>query len=78
MSIRRATDGARFVLILSDFSHRKGRNEGRKCPVCNVPWTVQIDDNKNFHVWRDEVQTDSAILDWTGNNVAVECCQSNR
>jgi hypothetical protein len=71
----RATDGARVVLVLSHLYHRKGQNIGRECPVCNVRWKVQIDDKKNFHVWRNEVQADSAILDWTGNNVAIECCQ---
>jgi hypothetical protein len=54
--------------------HRHHRNEGRACDGCGARWTVQIDDNEQFHVWKNGVQVDSAILDWIGNNVAVECC----
>ena len=73
----RATDGARVVMVLSDHHHREGHNKGRKCQFCGALWTVKIDANKDFHVWRNKVQVDSEILDWDGNNVAVQCCASN-
>jgi len=65
----RATDGSRVVLVLSSFLHP----EGRECH-CGAKWTIYFDAN-GCHVRRNGVQADSAILDWTGNNVAVECCQ---
>jgi hypothetical protein len=70
----RATNGARVVVVLSTFLHTGGRT----CKLCNALWTAKIDANKEFHAWRNGVQADSAILDWTGNNVAVECCPMNR
>jgi len=70
----RATDGKRVVLAVSDMLHREGRNQGRVCQVCQARCTVQID-GENLHVWRNGVSMDSAILDWTGNNVVVECCE---
>jgi hypothetical protein len=80
MSVRhvRATDGAKVVVVLSDLYHREGKNQGRECQVCGARWTVQIDSNKDFHVWRNGVNVDSAILDWTGNNVVVECCPNKK
>jgi hypothetical protein len=37
---------------------------------------VEREPNGNFHAWRNGAPEDSAIVDWTGNNVAVECCVS--
>ncbi len=71
----RTTDGPRVVLIVSDLLHRQGRNQGRICSLCGARWTVQIDLNEDFHIWRDDVPMDAAILDWTGNNTVVECCE---
>jgi hypothetical protein len=73
----RVTDGSRIVLAVSDVFHHQGLNQGRECPICRGQWTVQIDANQNFHVWRNGVPHDAAILDWTGNNVVVECCQKH-
>jgi ribosome maturation factor RimP len=64
----RGTNGAKVVLVLSELYHREGRNQGRVCEVCGVRWTIQIDDKGGYHVWRNGVQADSAILDWTDNN----------
>jgi hypothetical protein len=38
-----------------------------------VHWTVKVDDDKRLYVWKDGTAVDSAILDWTGNHVVVEC-----
>ena len=70
----RPTAGPQVVVVASKFNHRQGHNQGRLCPVCGAVWTVDTDANENFHVWRDGQPSDSSILDWTGNNVAVECC----
>ena len=70
----RATRGRQHVLVASGLYHQHGRNAGRQCDHCGSLWTVEIDANENFHVWRNDASEDSAILDWTGNNVAVECC----
>ncbi len=71
----RSTEGARVVLAVSWLYHQEGRNEGRKCQLCDSVWTVQIDESGDCHVWRNALPMDSAILDWTGNNVVVECCK---
>jgi len=68
------TDGLRVVLVVSDMLYREGRNRGCSCEICGGRWTVSIDDDETLHVWRDGAAMDSAILDWTGNNAAVECC----
>ncbi|MBF5043180.1 hypothetical protein FGE12_12340 [Aggregicoccus sp. 17bor-14] len=71
--VRRA--GAnRVVLTATSLYHRHGKNKGRQCANCRVHWTVDRDDNEDFHVWRNGTPADEAILDWVGNNVAVECC----
>jgi hypothetical protein len=70
----RGTDGARVVVVLSQHYHREGQNLGRHC-TCGARWTEDFDSD-GCHVWRNGVPADPAILDWTGNNVAVECCQS--
>jgi hypothetical protein len=72
----RPTSGARVVVVASTFSHEHGKNAGRECSHCGSMWTVQVDVNGNAHVWRNGVASDSSILDWTGNNVAIECCET--
>ncbi len=71
----RPTNGSMVVVVASERLHRQKQNEGRICTACGARWTVQRDEDDEFHVWKNGVQTDSAILDWTGNNVAVECCR---
>jgi len=63
------------VLTVSGMLHRHGRNQGRLCQLCDSRWTIDFGSDEIPHVWRDGTQTDSAILDWTGNNAVVECCQ---
>jgi len=72
----RPTDGAKVVLAVSDMLHREGRNQGRVCQICKARWTVKIE-SERLHVWRDGVPMDKAILDWTGNNAVVECCEGH-
>jgi len=70
----RATDGSPVVLAVTDLYHREGKNNGRICNICGARWTALRDGNDGFHVWRNGVSTDNAILDWVGNNAVVECC----
>ncbi len=70
----RPTNGTCTVVAASEMYHRHGQNQGRQCDICGSVWTVQRDANDNFHVWRNGQAEDNAILDWTGNNVAIECC----
>lgn len=72
----RATQGSRVVLVVSAHLHKKGR----KCRQCGARWTVKFTHKRpKVHVRRDGERMDSAILDYVGNNVAVECCrESNR
>lgn len=63
------------VLAVSGILYRHGRNQGRLCQLCNSLWTIDFDANEDPHVWRNGTQTDSAVLDWTGNNAVVECSQ---
>jgi hypothetical protein len=70
----RATDGSRVVLVVTDRYHREGKNNGRICDLCGARWTALRESNGDFHVWRNGVPTDQAVLDWTGNNLVVECC----
>jgi hypothetical protein len=74
----RPTDGSRVVLALSDLFHREGKNRGRTCDICEGRWTVSVDDDESLHAWKDGTAKDSAILDWTGNNVVVECCSARK
>jgi hypothetical protein len=67
----RATRGSRVVVIVSARLHKSGRD----CARCGARWTVQIKKEEAVHAWRDGIPRDKAILDYTGNNVAVECCQ---
>jgi len=70
----RPTTGACIVITATEFYHLEGRNQGRQCHFCGSFWTVERDVNEDFHVWRGGVSEDSAILDWVGNNVSIECC----
>jgi hypothetical protein len=67
----RATRGSRVVVVVSDYLHKLGR----ECECCGARWTILIDDKRRLHVRRDGVPMNEAILDRTGNNVAVECCR---
>jgi len=71
----RRTNGSQVVLVLSDLYHRESKNKGRTCTICGARWTILRNEaNGHLHVWRNGVARDEAILDWTGNNAAVECC----
>lgn len=70
----RATKGVYTVIVATSLYHLRGKNAGRRCNRCKSVWTVQRDAQQNFHAWRNGTQEDAAILDWVGNNVAIECC----
>ena len=71
----RQTQGPVTVLTLAAM-YDKPNNTGRSCPICHVSWTCERDAQENFHVWRNGLPMDAAILDWRGNNVSVECCHA--
>jgi hypothetical protein len=58
-------------VIVSSYLHKSGRD----CACCGARWIIRINKSGRPHAWRDGVRMDKAILDWTGNNVAVECCK---
>jgi hypothetical protein len=70
----RATHGSRVVVVVSVWLHKSGR----ECKCCGARWRIRINKKGALHAWRDGVRMDKAILDCTGNNVAVECCQKRR
>jgi hypothetical protein len=67
----RATRGSRVVLIVSKWLHKSGR----ECECCGARWTIRTNKRDSPHAWRDGARMDKAILDYTGNNIAVECCR---
>ena len=69
----RRTGANKVVVTVSAHLH-KPSNKGRRCPICDAVWTAARDADNNLHVWRNGGPSDPSILDWTGNNVAVECC----
>ena len=73
----RSTSGRKNVVVASKFAHLHGRNSGRQCSACGTNWTVEIDADENFYVWRNGQAEDDSILDWTGLNVAIECCSES-
>jgi hypothetical protein len=70
----RPTNGSRTVVIASGRYHRQDINRGRECNHCGSLWTVDIDGNGSYQIWRNGVIENKSILDWTGGNVAIECC----
>jgi hypothetical protein len=69
----RRTGSNKVVVTVSAHLHKPG-TKGRACGVCEAIWTAQRDGRGDLHVWKNNVPSDGAMLDWTGNNVAVECC----
>jgi hypothetical protein len=67
----RATHGSRFIVIVSEHLHKSGRD----CAHCGALWEIEFTERGDVHAWRDSKRMDQAILDYVGNNVAVECCQ---
>jgi hypothetical protein len=63
------------VLVLSGMFHVRGKNVGRRCPNCGEHWTVEQVAGEPPRVWRGEAECPEALLDWVGNNAAIECCQ---
>jgi len=70
----RSTLGKRNVVVASQMQHVHDGRQGRECERCGSRWTVRRDGDV-FHVWRNNENEDSAILDWFGNNVTIECCE---
>lgn len=70
----RATTGLN-VLVVSGFYH-KG-DTGRRCEDCGSLWTVEFGDDGEPRVRRNGEEASAAVLDCSGNNVAVQCCQAS-
>jgi len=74
----RPSSGIRYVVTVSEFLHGVNRPEGRRCQRCGSEWRMEMDAGGVPHVRRNGHLEDDTILDWTGNNVAVECCRQDR
>lgn len=71
----RLTSGTVRVIVLSGLLNEHGKRSGRTCAGCGATWTVARDPvTEDLHAWKNQVNADNALLDWTGNNAAVECC----
>jgi hypothetical protein len=75
MPFVRATNHENAIVNLASAlqHHHAPNHQGRSCEQCQSSWTC-LRDNAGFHVWRNGEPEDDAILDWYGNNVAIECC----
>jgi hypothetical protein len=75
----RPANASRVVVVVSAHLHQVGY-AGRQC-ICGAVWTAARDPADHpttpqaLHAFRNGVPMDLAVLDWTGNNVAVECCE---
>jgi hypothetical protein len=70
----RPSSGIVYVVTVSAFLHGVNTLVARLCQRCGSEWRVQMDADGVPHVTRNGHLENTAILDWTGNNVAVECC----
>jgi hypothetical protein len=71
--IRRTRPTATAVLVISAFLNKR-EGTPRECPQCKTKWTAELDSEGMPHVRKDGAEEQRAVLDWYGNNVAVECC----
>lgn len=70
---RRTRQARTAVLVVSSFLNKRD-GAARECPECKAKWTAGLDSEGTPHVWKDGIEEQRAVLDWSGNNVAVECC----
>ena len=64
------------VLVVSGMLHARGKNQGRICPMCGARWTMEYQSQSPPRVFRDDKECPEDLLDWVGNNAAIECCSS--
>jgi hypothetical protein len=65
----------RSTIFVVSFFLNPNPSRARKCPSCPATWTCEHDNNdESYHVRKDGQLADDAVLDWNGNNAAVECC----
>jgi hypothetical protein len=69
--------GGKVVLVATEWYHKHGVHQGRQCDMCGARWTVLME-NGQFQVWRNNQPSNEAIIDYVGNNVAVECCEKRQ
>jgi hypothetical protein len=60
------------VLVVSERLHGQ---RPRTCDACGASWTVVFTEGRP-RVQKNGDEAQDAILDWAGNNVAVECCRA--
>jgi hypothetical protein len=74
--LRPTADGpGSHVLVLTTFPRR---NDGQRCEVCGSVWTIEKPADAPPIVRRNGEEEPAALLNWTGNNAAVECCRVRR
>lgn len=69
----RGTTGS-TVLVVSAMLHDRETGKVRECPHCHARWSILWRRNEPPQVWRNGEESPSSLLDWVGNNAAVECC----
>ena len=62
------------VLVLSDLLHGHARQKKRICPHCQSEWSMEHRKDERPRIWRNASEVPDTLLDWVGNNAAVECC----
>lgn len=67
------------IVTISEYLHEhlNPKKSPRICGVCGSAWTVRWNASGTPDVWKNNTPMNSAILDWVGNNVAVECCAAS-
>jgi hypothetical protein len=72
--VRRSEAASTAVLVVSGFINRRD-GKARECPHCSAKWSAELDTEGEPHVWKDGQEAQHSVLDWHGNNVAIECCK---
>jgi hypothetical protein len=69
----RGTRGS-TILVISGLLHDRGKQKARACPHCGAQWSMAYSSGEAPRIWKNGEETPHAVLDWVGNNAAVECC----
>ncbi len=62
------------ILVVSAMLHAREAGKTRECHRCHAKWSMDYRSGERPRVWKDDKEAPEALLDWVGNNVAVECC----
>jgi hypothetical protein len=69
----RGTRGS-TVLVVSALLHGREAGKVRECPHCHAKWSILWRGSQPPQVWKNDLESPSSVLDWAGNNAAIECC----